>query len=267
MSTAAAVASATQGARRDLVEIVATIVLALGRGATAWSSYEANRWNGEQAKATSRRTRSDRRGRGAGLAGRREAGRSRTYIQWADAYATDNTVLQDFYLRRFRPEFKSAFEAWMETKPFSDPAAPLTPFALPQYRPSVQATADRLDRQAAASANLMQRNILRSANYVLAVVLFAVVLFFCGMSARLRTPDSGRPARARLCHLRRRRHMDRDVSGPVLGVNPRLRAITRCDGPSFWHERRARARAALRHRCRSSSSRPYGSSRHPACRR
>ncbi len=171
------------------MEIVATIVLALAAVATAWSSYEANRWNGEQAKATSRTNalRIDA-ARSQGLADDEKQVDLATYVQWADAYATDNTVLQDFYLRRFRPEFKSAFEAWMKTKPFSDPAAPLTPFALPQYRPSAQATADRLDRQAAASANVMQRNILRSANYVLVVVLFAVVLFFCGMSARLHTP-------------------------------------------------------------------------------
>ena len=35
-------------------------------------------------------------------------------------------------------------------------------------------------------AAAVRRNIQRSANYVLAVVLFAVALFFAGMSAKLR---------------------------------------------------------------------------------
>jgi hypothetical protein len=39
---------------RDRVEIVATALLAFAAVATAWSSYQATRWNGEQAKAASR---------------------------------------------------------------------------------------------------------------------------------------------------------------------------------------------------------------------
>jgi hypothetical protein len=35
--------------RRDWVEIVATLLLALAAVATAWSSYQASRWNGDQA--------------------------------------------------------------------------------------------------------------------------------------------------------------------------------------------------------------------------
>ena len=38
--------------RRDWVEIGATVLLAVAAVATAWSSYEATRWNGEQAKTT-----------------------------------------------------------------------------------------------------------------------------------------------------------------------------------------------------------------------
>ena len=40
--------------RRDWVEIVATVLLAVAAVATAWSSYQANRWNGETTKASGR---------------------------------------------------------------------------------------------------------------------------------------------------------------------------------------------------------------------
>ena len=39
---------------KDRVEVVATVLLALAAVATAWSGYQATRWNGEQTKASSR---------------------------------------------------------------------------------------------------------------------------------------------------------------------------------------------------------------------
>ena len=49
-----------------------------------------------------------------------------------------------------------------------------------------QTDAERLDAEEKVMAATVRRNIQRSANYVLAVVLFAVALFFAGMSTKLR---------------------------------------------------------------------------------
>ena len=43
------------------------------------------------------------------------------FIQWVDAFATDEEELADFYERRFREEFRPAFEAWVATKPLKIP--------------------------------------------------------------------------------------------------------------------------------------------------
>ena len=48
--------------------------------------------------------------------------------------------------------------------------------------------ADRLDAEAEQMAATVRRNVQRSANYVLGVVLFAVALFFAGMSTKLPSP-------------------------------------------------------------------------------
>jgi hypothetical protein len=56
---------------------------------------------------------------------------------------------------------------------------------MPQYRLAATAEAERLDRRAEELAAQVRRNIQRSTNYVLGVVLFAVALFFAGMSTRL----------------------------------------------------------------------------------
>jgi hypothetical protein len=46
--------------------------------------------------------------------------------------------------------------------------------------------AKKLDAAAEKSAAQVRRDIQRSSNYVLTVVLYAVVLFFAGMSTRLK---------------------------------------------------------------------------------
>ena len=89
-------------------------------------------------------------------------------------------------MERFRDEFRPAFDAWMATRPFTNPDAPPTPFAMDEYQVASRDEAARLDASAEASAAEVRLDIQRSSNYVLTVVLYAVVLFFAGMSTRLR---------------------------------------------------------------------------------
>ena len=112
------------------------------------------------------------------------------FIQWVNATATDETELADFYEDRFRPEFVPAFEAWEDTDPLTNPDAPPTPFAMPEYQLEATAEAEELDAQSEAASAAVRRNIQRSSNYVLAVVMFAVALFFAGMSTKLKSPGT-----------------------------------------------------------------------------
>ena len=174
--------------KRDWVEIVATLLLALAAVATAWSSYQASRWNGEQAKASSR-TNGIRiqAARAASLAEAQTQIDVATFIQWVDAERSKDEALADFYRDRFRKEFRPAFAAWEATRPVENPDAPPTPFAMPEYRLAATAEAERLDQAAAASATVVSINIQHATNYVLGVVLFSVALFFAGMSTKLQT--------------------------------------------------------------------------------
>jgi hypothetical protein len=175
--------------KRDWVELAATILLAVAAVATAWSSYQATRWNGEQAKTSSRvnKTRIEA-ARAAGRANAETQVDIATFIQWVDAYAQDEAELESFYRTRFREEFKPAFDAWIATRPLESSGAAPTPFALPEYRLAKAAEAERLDAQAEVLAATVRRDIQRASNYVLAVVLFAVALFFAGMSTKLAAP-------------------------------------------------------------------------------
>jgi len=180
--------SAQGSEKTDWVELVATVLLALATVATAWSGYQASRWNGEQAKAFSRgnaaRIESTR---ASGLADTQTQIDVATFTQWANAYALGQKQLSSFYFRRFRAEFKPAVRAWAATRPLQNRDAPLTPFAMPQYQLAARAEAERLEAEAEAHAAEARRNVQRATNYVLGVVLFATSLFFAGMSAKLRT--------------------------------------------------------------------------------
>jgi hypothetical protein len=169
-------------------ELVATVLLAMAAVATAWAGYQSARWHGEQALAQS-----------ASIAARVESARTANvanrqtqidlalFTQWVDAYARDETELATFYRKRFRPEFSPAFEAWIATRPRTNPRAPLSPFAMPQYRLAATATSDRLEVRAGAFSRQVGRFIGRADDYALAVVLFAASLFFAGISTRLHT--------------------------------------------------------------------------------
>ena len=78
----------SDGRHHSFVEIVATVLLSLAAVATAWSGYQATRWNGEQAKAASR-TNAIRveAARAQGLSESQTQVDVATFIQWVDAYA------------------------------------------------------------------------------------------------------------------------------------------------------------------------------------
>jgi len=171
---------------RNRQELIVTVLLVVAALATSWSSYQATRWNGEQAAAAGRTNaiRIDA-ARSDGLARSQTQVDVATFIAWADADQRGETKVADFYVDRFRPEFRTAYDAWLALEPLSNPGAPSTPFAMDEYQVASKDEAEQLDAAAEASAADVRQNIQRSSNYVLTVVLYAIVLFFAGMSTRL----------------------------------------------------------------------------------
>jgi hypothetical protein len=183
----AAVSVTSEATASDrLLELFATVLLAVATVATAWSAYQARVWTGEQSQGYSRAnaTRADV-NRTAALANRQVQIDVATFTAWVDAHAQGRAPLAAFYAARFRNEFKPAFRAWLATKPFTNRAAPKTPFAMPQYRLQAAARADRLEAVADAASQGAKDANQHADNYMLAVVLFASSLFFAGISTKL----------------------------------------------------------------------------------
>ena len=135
------------------LELVSTVLLALATVATAWAAYQSRQWTGEQAQAYSHATATRiAENRASAVANRQAQIDVATFIHWVDAHAQHNAALADFYQARFRDEFKPAFAAWLATKPFENPRAPPTPFAMPQYRLKALQEADQMESTAAVAS-------------------------------------------------------------------------------------------------------------------
>jgi hypothetical protein len=172
-------------------EIAATILLALATVATAWSSYQATRWNGESSKAAGRAN-------ALRIESAKAADRGNTFgeidvitfTQWIDAFATNNATLTEFYETRFRTEFQPAFDAWLANDPFNNSDAPLTPFQMEEYVRADIVESERLAEGGEEAAANSREYIQRASNYILGVVLFAAALFFAGLSTRFTSPPA-----------------------------------------------------------------------------
>ncbi len=170
-----------------LSEIVASALLAFAGVATSWSSYQATLWSGAQAKhyseANALRLTATRE---FTMAGQFALIDVTAFESWANAYTTGNEELQGFYRARFRPEFRSAFEAWLAKDPMHNSRAPVTPFVMPEYRLAHEEAALKLEQLAAASSRAGNSANSNSDRFVRGAVLFATVMFFAGISQQFR---------------------------------------------------------------------------------
>jgi hypothetical protein len=170
------------------LETLATVLLAAAALATAWSTFQSGRWRGEQAantgKSNAARIESSQASTRAGQLTQIDIA---TFIQWSNADLAGNRRLAAFYRRRFRDEFRPAFDAWLATNPRENAKAPTSPFVMPQYLLAEAQRSARLartaDRRSAAAADANRD----ADDYLLAVVLFASSLFFAGISTKVRS--------------------------------------------------------------------------------
>jgi hypothetical protein len=106
----------------EVVEILEAFLLAIVAIATAWSGYQAARWDGHEAElygqASTIRVRADQL---LTLGGQQRLLDVTTFNTWIEARFEERTELTALYERRFSPEYKVAFDAWLATDPFSNP--------------------------------------------------------------------------------------------------------------------------------------------------
>jgi hypothetical protein len=173
-------------ARRDQwIAIFEAVLLSVVALLAAWSGYSAAKWGTESslslAHASATRTK-------ANLAEIRA-----TQIRTLDsvsfnaaetAYAAKDPKLFRLAVKRLRPGYRPAFEAWLALHPLKNPGAPPDPSYLPQYRIPQEARGLALNAQADAYFSDGESAAATADKYVRLTVLLAVVLFLVGIGSR-----------------------------------------------------------------------------------
>jgi hypothetical protein len=170
-----------------LVEILEACVLAAVAVATAWSGYQAARWDGRQAElyatASTQRVEADQ---ALTLGGQQRLLDVTTFNTWIQLQKEGRHGLAALYVRRFSPEYKVAFDAWIAIHPFSNPNAPPGPGFMPEYvNPQIE-HGTALNEQANASFEAGTAARSTSDQYIRTTVLLASVLFLLALSQRFR---------------------------------------------------------------------------------
>jgi hypothetical protein len=167
-----------------LVQIGEALLLSLVTIAAAWSGYAAAKWGTdsrlELAQAATLRNLATRADLEA-LSTRNFD--SSTFTAWFTAYTLDDPQKQAVAARRFRPEFKVAFDAWIATDPFHNPKAPPGPTYMPQYKLADQAKAEALDREAVETSAAGNHAAVVGDDYIRITVFLAAVLFLVGIGS------------------------------------------------------------------------------------
>ena len=106
------------------------------------------------------------------------------FMQALAAHEAGNERLLNFYVERFPPELRKAYDAWLAQKPFENPNADPHPFVpklyvTPGTREAAEASAKAADsqQQAGAAGSI-------SGQYLANTVLFAAVLFFANAAGK-----------------------------------------------------------------------------------
>lgn len=173
----------------DLITIVGAVILSVVAIVAAWSGYSAAKWSTHSslnlAKASAARTEANRAYQQSLIY---RVGDALTFNAWLGAYYSGKPKAIVIAQKRFRPAFRQAFDAWLATHPFTNPAAPAGPQAMPQYHAVGARQATLLDASADEHYAEGQHAAETSDKYIRATVILASVLFLIGISTHFTIP-------------------------------------------------------------------------------
>lgn len=177
--------SLTKTRWQQTVEIIEASLLAIVAVVTAWSGYQAARWDGRQAEfygeSSTIRNEADQ---ALTLGGQQRLLDVTTFNTWIEARNEGLEDLAALYERRFSPEFKVAFDAWIALDPLSNPDAPPGPSFMPEYENHLLEEGARLNDVATRTFEEGTAARHHADKYIRTTVVLATVLFLLALSQR-----------------------------------------------------------------------------------
>lgn len=168
------------------IDIFIVVLLAIASLLAAWAGHQAGLWSGKRSSDVATAEASQFASTRLTTAGYQVMQIDiALFLDWLRAYREDDQDLATFYADRFSPRLRTAFTAWLATKPLDNPDAPSDPFRMPEYQVPPLQDAAAADRQAADALAAAAEAAATGEAYVLSTILLALVLFFAGVSAKL----------------------------------------------------------------------------------
>jgi hypothetical protein len=179
------VTAAAHDRRHQWVSIGEALLLSVVALLAAWSGYSAAKWGTEAslslAKASASRTKASL----AQIQATQIRGLDSVSFNAAvTAYASHDQALFALMVRRMRPGYLPAFNAWLALHPLKNPKAPPDPSYMPQYKIPQDAQAMALNARADAYITGGEHAAANVDDYVRLTVLLAAVLFLVGIGSR-----------------------------------------------------------------------------------
>lgn len=171
--------------KKRWVEPVTALLMALATLSTAWCSYQSAAWTRKANRLMNEFNALERRAGLLSVQGVQQATiHVAMFMQLLAAQQAGNEKLANFYVERFPPDVRKAYDAWLAEKPFENPKADPHPFVPNLYE--VRGTREAAEANAKAATSLQSArdagNV--SGQYLANTVLFATVLFFASASGK-----------------------------------------------------------------------------------
>lgn len=161
------------------------MLLSLATLGIAWSGYQATKWSGLQARRyTQASTARSLANRASTLAAQDRTQDLLNFNRWLEVSTDGNTGLATLYERRFRDEFRPAFDRWLADDPLHNASAMPSPLREKNYVLANAVKADKLERLGDVRFEQGKSATENADDFVFVTVFFAVVLFFAGISLR-----------------------------------------------------------------------------------
>jgi hypothetical protein len=159
--------------------------MALATLSTAWCSFESAAWTRRSNRLMNEFNGLERKAGLMTMQGTQQATiHVAMFMQLLAAQQAGNEKLVNFYVERFPPDVRKAYDSWLAQKPFENPNADPHPFVPKLYEPrGARETADATAKAATSQQEAGAAGSI-SGQYLANTVLFAAVLFFASASGK-----------------------------------------------------------------------------------
>jgi hypothetical protein len=175
--------------KRKWIEPVTALMMALATVGTAWCSYESAAWTRRANRLMNEFNSLEQQAGIIRLQGTQTASiHAAMFMQVLAAKQAGDEKLASFYVERFPPEMRKAYDAWLAQKPFENPRADPHPFVPNLYQVPGTKEAKKLAADAVGKVQQARNSGSISGQYLANTVMFATVLFFANAAGKFEQP-------------------------------------------------------------------------------